>query len=414
MVNLKDLLQNPEKYKKAIIDKGYNPELVDSVVQFSMKQKELVSEVENLRAERKQLGKNNNTSIDEGKLIKEKLKQLEPEADKIQEELQRVLNQIPNPALPDVPVGKGEEDNVEIKKFGNIPQFSFEPKNHLELGEKLHILDFTTGSKVTGTQFYFLLGDGAMLELALTQFAFKKLINKGFTPVITPDLAKSRFYLGTGYVPKGNEAQTYVIEGEDLGLIATSEVTLAGRHADESIPEESLPLMYVGLSHAFRQEAGAYGKYSKGLYRVHQFSKIEMFVYSTPEESAKYHDMLLGIEEEIYQDLQIPYRVLEMCTGDLGAIAAKKYDIEAWMPGRNGYGEVTSTSNCTDYQARNLNIRIKMGDGTHVYAHMLNGTAIAISRTLIAILENYQQEDGSVIIPEILRSYMDKDVIRAA
>ena len=229
--------------------------------------------------------------------------------------------------------------------------------------------------------------------------------------VITPDLAKARFYLGTGYSPKGNEAQTYTLDGEDLGLIATAEVTLAGKHADEVIPQDRLPLKYIGYSHCFRKEAGAYGKYSKGMYRVHQFTKAEMFIYCRPEESNKMHEYILSMEEKIYQSLGIPYRVLEMCTGDLGAMAARKFDIEAWMPGRGDYGEVTSTSNCTDYQARNLNIRSKKKNGEVEYLHMLNGTAIATSRTPLAILENYQNADGSVTIPEVLRPYLGKDKI---
>jgi len=272
-------------------------------------------------------------------------------------------------------------------------------------------LDFETGTKVAGNKFYFLYGDGARLELALVQYVFDLLSKEGFLPVITPDLAKSRYYLGTGYLPKGEEAQTYKIEGEDLGLIATAEVTLAGKHADEIISEDKLPIKYIGYSHCFRQEAGAYGKYSKGLYRVHQFTKAEMFIYCKPEESDKFHEYILKMEEKIYQDLGLPYRVLEMCTGDLGAMAARKFDIEVWMPERNGYGEVTSASNCTDYQARNLNIKYKAKDGTKKFVHMINGSAIASSRTPLAIMENYQNEDGSITIPKVLQKWMGKEKI---
>ena len=309
------------------------------------------------------------------------------------------------------PIGKGDKDNVEIKKWGEPTKFSFTPKDHLELGKSLGILDFDAGSKVAGSQFYFLYGDGAMLELALTHYVFDKLSKLGFLPVITPDLAKSRYYLGTGYAPKGDEAQTYTIEGEDLGLIATAEVTLAGSHADEVIPESELPLKYIGYSHCFRQEAGAYGKYSKGLYRVHQFSKTEMFIYCKPEDSEKLHEEILKIEEEIYKELELPYRVLEMCTGDLGAMASRKFDVEVWMPGRNDYGEVTSTSNCTDYQARNLNIKYKKKNGETEYPHMLNGTAVVMSRVPVAILENFQNEDGSITIPKVLQKWMGKEKI---
>lgn len=321
------------------------------------------------------------------------------------------MNQIPNLPAVDVKIGKGESENEVVKKWGEPTKFDFIPKDHLALGIALGILDFETGAKVTGSQYYYLYGDGALLELALVRFALDLLVKEGFTPVITPDLARSRFYLGTGYTPQGEEAQTYTINNSDLGLIATAEVTLAGKHADEVIPEAKLPLKYAGYSHCFREEGGAYGKYSKGLYRVHQFTKVEMFVYCQPEESDKMHDCLLSIEEKIYQALGLPYRVLKMCSGDLGAMAAQKYDVEVWMPGRGEYGEVTSTSNCTDYQARNLNIKYKGKDGKNEFVHMLNGTAIATSRTIIAILENYQQQDGSVKIPEVLQSYLGKTVI---
>ena len=299
-----------------------------------------------------------------------------------------------------------------MRKWGTPAKFKFEPKDHLQLGKSLGILDFETGAKVTGSQFFFLYGDGALLELALTLYTFEKLAKEGFLPVITPDLAKSRYYLGTGYMPKGDEAQTYTVEGEDLGLIATSEVTLAGMHADSVIPEDKLPLKYVGYSRCFRKEGGSYGKYSKGLYRVHEFSKTEMFIYCKPEESEKMHNLILKMEEEIYQELEIPYRVVEMCTGDLGAMAARKFDIEAWMPGREDYGEVTSTSNCTDYQARNLNIRFRRNTGETEYLHMINGTAIVMTRVPLAILENFQQKDGSVAIPKVLQKWMGKDSIK--
>ncbi len=349
--------------------------------------------------------------VEEGKNLKVELKKLEEKLKEVEEEFNELLWKVPNVSSSKSPVGKNEKDNIEIKKWETPTKFTFTPKDHLELGKSLGILDFEAGSKVAGSQFYFLYGDGAMLELALTHYVFDKLSKLGFLPVITPDLAKSRYYLGTGYAPKGDEAQTYTIEGQDLGLIATAEVTLAGSHADEVIPESVLPLKYIGYSHCFRQEAGAYGKYSKGLYRVHQFSKTEMFIYCKPEDSERLHEEILRIEEEIYQELELPYRVLEMCTGDLGAMAARKFDIEVWMPGREDYGEVTSTSNCTDYQARNLNIKYKKKNGETEYIHMINGTAVVMSRVPIAILENYQNEDGSVNIPKVLQKWMGKEKI---
>lgn len=409
MIDIELLRNDTEKLKKAVADKQFDPSLVDTALQMDGKRIELLQEVENLRAERNKLAKSRD--IEGGREIKKKLQDLEPKLEDAEKEFLQSFEQIPNPAMQSVPIGKNERDNVEVRKWGEPRKFEFEPKDHLELGKILDILDFETGAKVSGSQFYFLYGDGALLELALVQYAMELLSKEGFTPVITPDLAKSRYYLGTGYSPKGNEAQTYTIEGGDLGLIATAEVTLAGKHADEVIDEKNLPLKYIGYSHCFRQEAGAYGKYSKGMYRVHQFTKAEMFIYCKPEESEKMHQHILEMEEKIYQNLGLPYRVLEMCTGDLGAMAARKFDIEAWMPTRGEYGEVTSTSNCTDYQARNLNIRLRRKDGKTEYLHMLNGTAIATSRTPLAILENYQEADGSVVIPGVLRKWMGKEKI---
>jgi len=409
MIDIQTLRDDPDGLKKKIADKGFDVALVDQALDLDGNRRELIAEVESLRAERNVAAKERN--IERGKKIKAKLQELEPELEKIEREFFEVFNGIPNPALPDVPVGRNEAENVEVRRWGEPPRFDFEPKEHLELGKYLGILDFETGAKVVGSQFYYLFGDGALLELALVMFAMELLQKEGFTPAITPDLAKSRYYLGTGYMPRGDEAQTYTISGEDLGLIATAEVTLAGKHADEIIAEEELPIKYIGYSHCFRQEAGAYGRYSRGLYRVHQFTKAEMFIYCKPEESGNMHEHILEMEEKIYQQLGLPYRVVEMCSGDLGAMAAKKYDVEAWMPARGEYGEVTSTSNCTDYQARNLNVKFRREDGSTEYAHMLNGTAIATSRTPLAILENYQQADGSVVLPEVLRKWMGKDKI---
>lgn len=411
MIDIQLLRENSDKYKRATVAKQLDPSLVEKVLELDEKRRKLIAEIEGYRAERNKAAEKKD--IEKGKEIKRKLQKVEPELKIVEDKYIEALNQVPNPPSDKTPLGKNEKDNVEVRKWGEPKKFDFQPLDHLELGKKLGILDFETGAKVSGSQFYFWYGDGALLELALIQLAFEKLSKEGFLPVITPDLAKSRYYMGTGYLPKGKEAQTYTIEGEDLGLIATAEVTLAGKHADEVIPEDKLPLKYIGYSHCFRQEAGAYGKYSKGLYRVHQFTKAEMFIYCKPEESDKFHEYLLKMEEEIYQELGLPYRVLEMCTGDLGTMAARKFDIEAWMPTRGEYGEVTSTSNCTDYQARNLNVKLRRKNGKVDYVHMLNGTAIATSRTPLAILENYQQKDGSVVVPEVLRKWMGKDRIVA-
>lgn len=267
------------------------------------------------------------------------------------------------------------------------------------------ILDFERGSKVTGSNFYYLKNEAVILEFALMQMVIDTLVPEGFKIFITPDLAKMEIIDGIGFQPRGPEAQIYRIENFDLGLIATAEITLGGYHKDEILDELDLPLKYLGFSHCFRTEAGAYGRYNRGLYRVHQFSKAEIFIICRPEDSEDMHEYILGLEEKIFQKLEIPYRVLDICSGDLGAPAARKFDIEAWMPGRGDFGEVTSCSNCTDYQARRLNIRFRRVTGEVEYVHMLNGTAIAISRALIAIFENYQQEDGSILIPKALQPY---------
>jgi len=403
MIDIKLLRQKPEFFRKATKDKGYSDAVVDEVLFVDAQLRQLISREDNIRSERNLA---NESEKERGVQIKNELKQISEERQRIEETLNEKLALIPNPALDMVPVGRGEDQNVVLRKWGTPRDFSFEPKNHLELGEDLGIINFNDGGKVAGSQFYFLDNEGAFLELALVQFSLNTLKRFGFVPTLTPDLARSEYYLGTGYMPKGDEAQTYTLENDDLGLIATAEVTLAARHAKEVINEQRLPIKYAGVSHCFRKEAGAHGKYSKGLYRVHQFTKVEMFVYANPDESKKIHEELLSFEEQIWQQLEIPYQVLEICTGDLGAIAARKFDIEAWMPGRNTYGEVTSTSNCTDFQSRNLDIRVKGKDKGTYYAHLLNGTAVAVSRAIIAILENHQNQDGSVNIPQALIPYM--------
>jgi seryl-tRNA synthetase len=402
MLDINFVRENPEKVKEGIRKKGYDPKVVDRVLKVDETRRQLIGEIEKFRQKRNKLTKKD---VEAGKKIKEMLRRLEPDLRAVEEELKNLLYEIPNLPADDVPVGKNESDNKEIKKIGKAKKFAFKPNDHLELGKSLGILDFEAGAKVAGAGFYFWTNEGALLELALVKYAIDLLTKEGFVPVITPDLVRSRYYLGTGYLPKGDEAQTYEIKGEDLGLIATAEVTLAGKHADEIIPEKDLPIKYAGYSHCFRQEAGAYGQYSKGLYRVHQFTKVEMFIYCLPQESDQWHQEVLKMEEKIYQDLELPYRVMEMCTGDLGAMAARKFDVDLWMPSRKEYGEVTSTSNCTEYQARNLNIKYRSKKGGTEFVHMINGTAIATSRTPLAILENHQQKDGSVVIPKVLQKY---------
>lgn len=402
MIDIKLIREEADTVKQELTKKNFDSSKIDAVLELDKKRLEILQKVEGLRQERNTLGKED---FERGKAIKEELKALEPELEKAEREFKTLLNEIPNLPFKDAPVGKGEADNVEVKIAGDKPQFNFAVLDHVEIGKRLDILDFETGAKVAGSGFYYLKNAGALLEIALVNYGLQFLSHRGFSPIITPDLAREKFYLGTGYNPKGDEAQTYRIEESDLGLIATAEVTIAGYHADEILDSLEQPKLYGGYSHCFRMESGAYGKYSKGLYRVHQFTKVEMFAYTKKEDSVKMHEKFLELEEEFWTSLGIPYRVLEMCTGDLGSQAARKFDLEAWMPGRGDWGEVTSTSNTTDYQARNLNIRYRDGENTE-YAHMLNGTLVATSRAIIAILENFQTEDGSVKIPEVLIPFM--------
>jgi len=355
-----------------------------------------------------------NVLIEEGKKLKEEISVAENELTSVEAELLTEARKIPNMAHPDAPVGKEDKDNLEVKRVGEPTKFDFEPADHVKLGQDLDVIDFDSGTKVSGTKFYYLKNEGVYLELGLIRYALDILQKKGFTPFITPDIAREEILEGIGFNPRGAESNVYTLEGEETCLVGTAEITLGGYYSNMILPKEKLPLRMAGLSHCFRREAGAAGQFSKGLYRVHQFTKLEMFVYCLPEESGLFHEELRLIEEEIFKGLNIPFRVVDTCTGDLGAPAYRKWDLEAWMPGRNNgeWGEVTSTSNCTDYQARRLNIRFKDSDGKNKFVHMLNGTAIAISRAIIAILENFQQADGSVHIPRALVPYVGFDVIK--
>ncbi len=415
MIDIKALRENPDVMKENIILRNLDPEKynVDYILELDSKRRELQKELDNLRSLRnkisqeigKKVGQEKENLIKEAKELKEKIEKIEEEFKNIEKELYQRLWQLPNFLSPKAPRGKDENDNIEIKRWGEIKKFNFTPRDHLDLGIMNDLLDFERGSKVTGSNFYYLKNEAVILEFALMQMVIDTLVPEGFKIFITPDLAKMEIIDGIGFQPRGPEAQIYRIENFDLGLIATAEITLGGYHKDEILDELDLPLKYLGFSHCFRTEAGAYGRYNRGLYRVHQFSKAEIFIICRPEDSEDMHEYILGLEEKIFQKLEIPYRVLDICSGDLGAPAARKFDIEAWMPGRGDFGEVTSCSNCTDYQARRLNIRFRRVTGEVEYVHMLNGTAIAISRALIAIFENYQQEDGSILIPKALQPY---------
>jgi seryl-tRNA synthetase len=353
----------------------------------------------------------------EGRELRELKDAAQQEHDRLLDELTEIQRSIPNMAHPDAPVGGDDQSNLEIRRGKHAPRtFDFPPLDHVTLGKQLDLFDFEAAAKTTGHGFYFLKNEAVLLELALQRYAVEMLRQEGFTLTTTPDLARRDVLEGIGFNPRGKETQIYNVENTDLCLVATAEITLGGYYADEVLLEEQLPITMCGISHCFRTEAGAHGQESRGLYRVHQFTKVEMFAFTTAEQSDAMHDQLCALECRFFDELGIPYRVVDTSTGDLGAPAYRKFDLEAWMPGRGdqgSWGEVTSTSNCTDYQSRRLNIRYKKPNekGTH-FVHTLNGTAVAISRAIIAILENYQQADGTVVVPEVLRPLLGMDQIQ--
>jgi seryl-tRNA synthetase len=396
---------------------------VDLVVELADRRSELIQDLNELRQQQNQLAKSvgrerdpeaRESLIVESRRTKELIPEREADLQAVEGRLREEMLQIPNMTHPEVPIGRDDTENVELRRVGKIPDFGFEPKDHVELGEALGIIDFEAGTKVAGSKFYFLRRDAVLLELGLVRYALDRLIEHGYEPAITPDLARDEALIGTGFMPRGPETQIYSVENSDLSLIATAEISLAGSLAGEIVDGERLPIRLAGLSHCFRTEAGSHGRASRGLYRVHQFTKVEMFAFAQPEQSEALHEEMLGIEEEIFGGLGIPYRVVDICTGDLGGAAYRKYDLEAWMPGRGAYGEITSTSNTTDYQARRLQIRYRTDGGRPQLLHTLNGTAIAVSRALIPILENNQQEDGTVLVPEALVPYVGKKVLEPA
>jgi len=382
------------------------------------------AEVEQLNRQANQVSKTIGKATDdaqreqrvaEGRRLREAKDQAQAEVDRLDRQAADILTQIPNLTHPDVPVG-GEEDSREIRR-GEAPirRFDFAPLDHVELGEKHDLIDFAAGSHIAGQGFYFLKNEAVLLELALQRYALEQVMAAGFVPTVTPDLARSDILQGIGFIPRGPETQIYSIEGSDLNLVATAEITLGGMMSGKVLAAEQLPIQLCGISHCFRTEAGAAGRASRGLYRVHQFTKVEMFAFTLPEQSDEMLERINQVECRIFDGLGIPYRVIDTATGDLGGPAYRKYDLEAWMPGRGEegeFGEITSASNCTDYQARRLGIRYKVKGhkGTN-FAHTLNGTAVAISRALIAIMENYQQADGSIVVPEVLRGIVGKDCI---
>lgn len=424
MICLNHLREHPELYKQSAQKRHLNCD----IDQILLKDKALREQKTDLDKSRslsnsiaKSMGKASEQEradlIKQGSSLKKEIAQKEQELRESEQKFKELCLSIPNLLPTDTPEGKTDQENRVLSSHLEPTKFSFEPLDHLQIAQNLDLIDFEAGAKVAGSKFYFLKNEAVLLSMALTQLAMSVAIKKGYTPLMTPDLAKNNIVLGAGYNPRRDdgESEIYSIEGHDLSLIGTAEIPVGGLHSGEILSKEALPLKYVAFSHCFRTEAGSAGQRSKGLYRVHQFDKVELFQITTQEQSEQALEELREIEEELFQLLEIPYRVMHICAGDLGAPAYKKYDLEAWMPGKGEqgeYGEVTSCSNCTDFQARRLAIRYKEKESKkNLIAHTLNGTALAISRAMVALLENHQQVDGSIKIPKALQPFfgqMDK------
>ena len=417
MLDIRFIRDNAELVQKSANEKGYNVSIKD-LLALDDERRSLQQQVDELRERRNanatkmkatpavqggQGGKPEQSLIDEGKQIKIELAEREGYLTAIEAEYTALLKAVPNVIQSDVPLG-GEEDSVEVKQFGGQPTGA---RDHLEYAIERDWVDFERGAKVAGAKFYYLKGGLALLENALIQYGIEVVTKKGFTYMTVPHMVNQRTMTGTGFAPRtSDQSDEYAIDGEDLSLIATAEIPLTGYHADEIIDEDKLPLLYAGLSPSYRREAGAAGKHTRGLFRVHQFNKVEMYAFSLPEQSNDIHEQILAIEEEIWQAIGVPYHVINIAAGDLGAPAAKKYDIEYWSPVDGSYRELTSCSNCTDFQARSLNIRVRRKDGTVEMLHTLNGTAVSLARSLVVIIENFQNDDGTLTVPEVLRPYM--------
>jgi len=423
MLDRKFIVDNAEKVKQNCTSRGVKCD-VDRLVELETARKAKLLLAEDLNRQANEIAKSIGKAKDaaerearkeEGRKLREQKDAAQTELDQLDRESHAIQLTIPNMTHPAAPIG-GEHESRDIKRgVTPIRQLDFKPLDHVALGEKLGLFDLEAGARTTGHGFYFLKNDGVLLDLALQRYALGVLIDEGFTLTTTPDLARNEILEGIGFNPRGPETQVYSIENTDLSLVGTAEITLGGMYSGLTLDDEQLPIKICGISHCFRTEAGAHGQATRGIYRVHQFTKVEMFAYTLPEASDAMHDALLAIECKIFDGLGIPYRVIDTASGDLGGPAYRKFDLEAWMPGRGTageWGEITSTSNCTDYQSRRLGIRFKKkGEkGTH-FVHTLNGTAVANTRALIAVLENYQQADGSILVPEALRMWVGKDVI---
>ena len=419
MLDIKFIRENTERVKQNTLDKGYKNVDIDRVIELDQERKALGQEIDSLRSRRNEIAnsmkitksKPSSELIAKGKELKEKISALEDKYRHIDQDFMTILKSIPNILQDDVPIGEEGEDEV-VKEWGkDITEKRFGSsmigaEDHLDFANRKDWVDFERGTKVAGTKFYFLKGELALLENAIYQFALNKLLAKGFKFMTVPHMVNGNVATGTGFAPRDSEqSDEYFTENQDLSLIATAEMSLTGYHADEILNEDDLPLFYAGYSPCYRKEAGTYGKHTRGLFRVHQFNKLEMYAFTLPEQSKDAHERILAVEEEIYQELGIPYRIINIASGDLGAPASKKYDIEYWSPVDGKYREITSCSNCTDYQARNLNIRVRRKNGDIEVLHTLNGTAVSLARCLVAFIENFQDGDD-LLVPEVLKPYM--------
>ncbi len=410
MLDIQFIRDNAELVAQKAKQKGYEVD-ISKLLDLDNRRRELIVQIDELRQKRNEQAhstkdqKPGEQQIAVGKDLKEKIAELDKEFADVSKEMDEHLRAVPNVFPDDTPLG-GEEANREEKQWGNTEPKKFKLVDHLNWGEQRGLIDFGRGAKVSGNKFYFLKGALVQLELAVFQYTLQLTEKYGFTPMMVPNMVKTRVIEGTGYSAKGEEKQIYKIEGEDLNLIATSEIPITGYHADEILQAKDLPILYAGLSPAYRVEGGAYGKHNKGLFRTHQFNKLELYVFCKPEDSEHWHQELIAIEEELCRALEIPYRLVRIAAGDMGAPAYKKFDVEYWSPVDQAYRELMSCSNVTDYQARRLNIRYRGEKTEKSYVHTLNGTAAAMSRIPIALIENHQQKDGKVQIPAVLRPYM--------
>jgi len=419
MLDIKLIREDPELVRNNLKKRGdpENQKMLDHLINVDKQWRQGLTRLNELRHERKQItneiamakkkGKDAKQQMTKAKDIDSEITALEKQVNENEQQEHDLLMRLPNLLHETVPQGKDENDNVQIRAWGNIPKFTFTPKGHIDLGLALDIVDIERAGKISGARFFYLKREAVLLDNALINFAIDEMVKKGYIPIEPPYLMRRKPYEGVIALSDFEDVQ-YKIENEDLYLIATAEHPVAAMYMDEVLKTEDLPLRFVGLSTNFRKEAGAHGKDTRGIFRTHQFNKVEQFVFSKPEDSWKIHEELIHNAEELTQKLGLPYRVVNVCTGDIGTVAAKKYDIEIWMPAQDAYRETISCSNCTDFQARRLNIRYreKEGEGPKGFVHTLNSSALATGRTIVAILENCQQEDGSIIIPEVLRKYM--------